>query len=41
MKELDQKKVVAHKTRPEVRRAVEWMAALWIAGVEIESKKRK
>jgi hypothetical protein len=41
MKEMDQHERVAQKTHPLARRVVEWMAAPWIVGVEIESKEKK
>jgi hypothetical protein len=33
--------MMAHITRSWVKRAVEGIAALWITGVEVESKKKK
>jgi hypothetical protein len=41
MKGLDQKNGLAQNIRSWAQRAVEWMAAPWIEGLEIESKKIK
>ena len=38
---MGQRDVLAHKTRSWVKRAIEGIAAPWIAGVEVEVKKKK
>ena len=40
-KEMDSKRMMASRTRPGGKRAVERIAAPWVVGVEIEGKKRK
>ena len=41
LKKLCQQRVPAHRTRSWVKRAVKGIAAPWVAGVEIESRKKK
>ena len=38
---MGQQKLLAHRTRSWVKRAVKGIAAPWVAGVEIESRKKK
>ena len=40
-KELGQQRVLAHRTCSWVKRDVKGIAAPWVAGVEIESRKKK
>ena len=38
---MGQQRLLAHRTRSWVKRAVKGIAALWVTGVEVESKKKK
>ena len=41
MERIGQRETLAHRTRSWVKRAVKEIAAPWVAGVEVESKKKK
>ena len=41
LKEMDSMRMMASRTRPGGKRAVKRLAAPWVAGVEVEIKKKK
>ena len=41
MERIGQRETLAHRTRSWVKRAVKGISSLWIAGVEVEVKKKE